>query len=106
MPHFECGAFDHSATSPLRWSALSKRGVLLAAKTLAGKRQIQDLASFYLDTFFSVAYARMRSGVEKFHASFLVRILKNAALVHRQDGDPEDLSLLQPTDKKTAALLG
>jgi hypothetical protein len=27
MPHFECGAFDHSATSPHNWSALDLRGV-------------------------------------------------------------------------------
>ncbi len=28
MPHFECGAFDHSATSPgTMWSALLARGV-------------------------------------------------------------------------------
>jgi hypothetical protein len=23
MPHFECGAFDHSATSPRSWSAVA-----------------------------------------------------------------------------------
>lgn len=26
-PHFECGAFDHSATSPLCWSAQVVRGL-------------------------------------------------------------------------------
>ena len=26
MPHFECGAFNHSATSPQVWLALSRRG--------------------------------------------------------------------------------
>ena len=28
MPHFECGAFNHSATSPHLWLALSARGRL------------------------------------------------------------------------------
>ena len=36
-PHFECGAFDHSATSPLCWSAQLRAGCLIAAKNQAGK---------------------------------------------------------------------
>ena len=30
MPHFECGAFDHSATSPLNWSAPCDAGRYIA----------------------------------------------------------------------------
>ena len=32
MPHFECGAFDHSATSPLCWSAQVVRGLSLSGQ--------------------------------------------------------------------------
>lgn len=37
MPHFECGAFNHSATSPRGRLALFKRGRFIAAVSAAGK---------------------------------------------------------------------
>ena len=36
MPHFECGAFDHLATSPRVWSALFGAGCLIAMIVGAG----------------------------------------------------------------------
>ena len=69
MPHFECGAFDHSATSPLRWSALVRRG-LSHSESLAGWQVVISshfilLSSFYLDSFFALAYLRNPIGVDK-----------------------------------------
>jgi hypothetical protein len=41
MPHFECGAFDHSATSPLEHDdALVSAGCLIAMKLRTGKGPI------------------------------------------------------------------
>ena len=37
MPHFECGAFNHSATSPRGRLALVQRGRFIAAVSAAGK---------------------------------------------------------------------
>jgi hypothetical protein len=39
MPHFECGAFDHSATSP-RNQSFNRRGVLITSIPMRCKGQI------------------------------------------------------------------
>ena len=58
MPHFECGAFDHSATSPLEHDdALVSAGCLLAGVSKAGKREYRVTLSFYLDSFLRLTYA-------------------------------------------------
>ncbi len=44
MPHFECGAFDHSATSPLEHDdALVSATRFIAMKIRAGKRPKETL---------------------------------------------------------------
>jgi hypothetical protein len=45
-PHFECGAFDHSATSPLEHDdALVSAGCLIAMKIEAGKGRKASLCT-------------------------------------------------------------
>ncbi|ACP26899.1 hypothetical protein NGR_c31650 [Sinorhizobium fredii NGR234] len=52
MPHFECGAFNHSATSPRGRLELCERGRFIAAVSVADKGQKEEYlqpAAFRLD---------------------------------------------------------
>jgi hypothetical protein len=104
-PHFGCGAFDHSATYPLRRdAALVSAGCLIAMKDEAGKRPSQVPSSFYLDSFCPLTYARNRSGVERLHASSsCADVLQGEDKNHRQEMVLWTAPA-HPTDKKTAAL--
>jgi hypothetical protein len=85
MPHFECGAFDHSATSPdMLVGAISARR-FIAAVFGDGKGADEGISSlcapFFLTVFPASRNSRTRSGVARPHrAGCLLRPFTGKAI--------------------------
>jgi hypothetical protein len=106
-PHFECGAFDHSATSPLCWSAQVVRGLSHSGEKSGWQgAKCKSSYPFALTVFY---HSRKPACVQVVEKRPLLSIAgSNLGFRVISPADPFEkifsflTSCLRPTDKKTA----